>query len=109
MKAALPESAEELVERRWRAGRAERGLPSDAPFAWDRPELVGLDEAEELADALVYRRERYRLWYGADPSCWPAPARERMEAAQRVLDDLLNELRCGPLRADDPGALPAGS
>lgn len=95
--APLPASAQELLDRRWRMGRAERGLAPDAPFAWDRPERVGLDELEELADAAIYRRERYRCWYGRDPAAWPEPARLRMDAAVGAIEDLLAELRCGPL------------
>lgn len=94
---SLPESAHALLDARWRMGRAERGLPLDAPFAWDRPERIGLDELEELADAAIYRRERYRAWYGRDPAAWPEPARLRMDAAVGAIEDLLAELRCGPL------------
>lgn len=98
--APLPASAHELLDRRWRMGRAERGLSPDAPFTWDRPERIGLDELEELADAAIYRRERYRAWYGRDTAAWPEPVRERMDAAVLAIEDLLAELRCGPLGRD---------
>jgi hypothetical protein len=87
--------AAELVERRWRAGRRARGLAPEAPFRWDR-EPVGLDELEELVDAAIYRRERYRAWYGRDASRWPALAVERLAHALGEVEALRLELRHGP-------------
>ncbi len=91
----LDSSAEELLARRFAEGRRARRLAADAPFAWDRG--VGLDELEELLDAAMYRRERYRLWYGRDPAHWPEHARERLAEALGQVEALRLELRHGPL------------
>jgi hypothetical protein len=88
--------AHELVELRWDAGRRASGLAPDAPFALDRPELVGLDELEELVDAAIHRRERYRLWYGSNPSRWPPLAVARLAHAIAEVEALRLELRYGP-------------
>lgn len=92
----LPTDAHELIQQRYDRGRRERGRAEGEPFAWDRLP-VGIDEAEELADAFIYRRERYRLWYGPKPDAWPFPARQRLDDALHSIEDLLAELRCGPL------------
>ena len=44
-------------------------------------ERIGLDELEELVDAAIYRRERYRTWYGRDLATWPGVAWELFEHA----------------------------
>lgn len=48
-------------------------------------------------DAYIYRRERYRTWYGTRADAWPFAARQRLADAERALQDLLHELRCGPI------------
>lgn len=88
-------STEELLERRFWAGRRARGLAPDAPFSWDRG--VGLDELEELLDAAIYRCERYRLWYGRDRARWPEIAVARLDQALGEVEALPLELRHGPL------------
>lgn len=90
-------SVDELLALRWRAGRRARGLDQRAPFRWDRPEAIGLDELEELLDAAIYRRERYVEWYGADIATWPAVAWERLQHAHGEIESLRAELRLGPL------------
>jgi hypothetical protein len=61
-------SVEELLAQRYAAGRRERGLGAEAPFAWDRG--VGVDELEELIDAAIYRRH----WsITRDPAPVPGP------------------------------------
>jgi hypothetical protein len=90
-----------LLARRWREGRRARGLEERAPFVWDRPELVGLDELEELFDAAIYRRERYRAWYGDTEAAWPAAARDRLQHAHSEIEALRAELRLGPQGAPD--------
>ncbi len=91
----LDASTEELLARRFAEGRRARRLAADAPFAWDRG--IGLDELEELLDAAIYRRERYRAWYGRDPARWPEHARERLAEALGQVEALRLELRHGPL------------
>jgi hypothetical protein len=98
--ATLPSDARELIQQRFEAGRRERGRAEGEPFRWDR-EPIGADEIEELADAYVYRRERYRLWYGPTVDRWPFPARQRLDDALHALEDLLAELRHGPIEAGD--------
>jgi hypothetical protein len=88
-------SVEELLARRFEAGRRARGLARGAPFAWDWG--VGLDELEELLDAAIYRRERYRAWYGRDPARWPEHTHERLAQALSEVEALRLELRIGPL------------
>lgn len=78
------------------------GCFAEAPLAWDRPERVGEDELEELLDAAIYRRERYRAWYGADVAGWPAVAWERWRHARAEIEALRAELRLGPLDAREP-------
>jgi hypothetical protein len=90
-------SVEEMLNRRYEAGRRERGRDPAAAFTWDRG--PGLDELEELIDAAIYRREGYRGWYGRDPTRWPEVARERMEQALGEVEALRLELRHGPLVA----------
>jgi len=96
-------SVEELLVRRFEAGRRARGLAPGAPFAWDRG--VGLDELEELVDAAIYRRERYRAWYGRDASRWPEVAHERLAQAMGEVEALRLELRIGPLALDGAGGI----
>jgi hypothetical protein len=60
---------------------------------------VGVDELEELIDAAIYRRERYRAWYGRSSASWPEHARERMAQALGEVEALRLELRHGPLVA----------
>jgi hypothetical protein len=91
----LDRSVEELLAERYAAGRRERGLGPEAPFRWDRG--VGIDELEELLDAAIYRRERYRLWYGRDVARWPEHAHERLAQALGAVEALRLELRIGPL------------
>ena len=91
-----------LLDARWRAGRAARGLSPSAPFVWDRPECIGLDEIEELLDVAIYRRERYRAWYGRDERAWPAVAWERWHHALAEIEALRAELRVGPLSGREP-------
>jgi hypothetical protein len=88
-------SGEELVARRFEACRRARGLSPSAPFVWDHG--VGLDELEEAIDCAIYRRERYRLWYGRHASHWPEHARERMAQALGEVEALRLELRHEPL------------
>lgn len=92
-------TALELIRDRYGAGRAERGL-TDEPFRWDHPE-VGVDELEELLDAAIYRRERYREWYGHDESKWSYVAWQRLHEAIAAIDTLIAELKLGPL-TDNP-------
>jgi hypothetical protein len=89
-------TALDLIRSRWEAGRIERGLAVGAPFQWDNPEL-GVDELEELVDAWIYRRERYRVWYGTDESTWPYIAFERLQEATAAIESLRAELKRGPL------------
>ena len=91
-------STEELLARRFEVGRRARGLAADAPFTWDRG--PGLDELEELVDAAIYRRERYRLWYGRDRAGWPEHAHEGVAQALAEVEALRLELRHGPLAVD---------
>ena len=93
----LPSDAAALIEQRYDRGRRERGRAEGEPFRWDRPELIGLDEIEEAADLYIYKRERYRLWYGPTPDAWPYPARQRLDDALHAIEDLLAELRHGPI------------
>ena len=99
---ALDVPLDELLSRRWSKGRRARGLDARAPFVWDRPECIGLDELEELLDAFAYRRERYRTWYGSDESAWPYVAWERLQESQAAIESLRAELRLGPLDAREP-------
>ena len=96
----LPSDARALIAERYERGRRERGRAENDPFRWDRLP-VGIDEAEELADAWIYRRERYRTWYGPRADDWPYVARQRLDAALHALEDLLAELRHGPLVTGD--------
>lgn len=96
---------DELIARRWRAGRRARGLDQRAPFRWDRPEAIGFDELEELVDAAIYRRERYRAWYGDDVAHWPAVAWDRLQHARGEIESLRAELRLGPLSKREPRAV----
>ena len=89
-------TALELAEERWERGRVERGLEVGAPFHWDNDE-VGVDEIEELVDAFIYRRQRYREWYGLDTQKWPYVAWERLQEAIGAIDTLIAELKLGPL------------
>lgn len=88
-------TALELMDERWGRGRAERGLTTE-PFRWDNDE-VGVDELEELLDAAIYRRERYKFWYGPDVATWPYVAWERLQEAIGAIDTLIAELKLGPL------------
>lgn len=99
---ALTLTLDELLERRWRQGRRARGLDERAPFRWDRPEAIGLDELEELLDAAIYRRERYRAWYGDDAAAWPAVVWDRLQHARGEIESLRAELRLGPLSKREP-------
>jgi len=90
----LPNDARELIEQRYQRGRRERGRAEGEPFQWDRLP-VGADEAEELADAFIYKRERYRQWYGSRTDEWPFVARQRLDQVLHALEDLLAELRHG--------------
>ena len=96
----LPHDARELIEQREEAGRRERGRANGEPFRWERLP-IGVDEAEEAADVYIYRRERYSAWYGPKADDWPYVARQRLDAALHALEDLLAELRCGPLPMRD--------
>jgi len=97
----LPTDARELIASRYEAGRRERGRAEGEPFRWDRPELIGLDEAEELADAVIYREQRYIAWYGRHRGAWPYVAQQRLADAERALQELLHELACGPIEIVD--------
>jgi len=97
----LPTDAREFIQQRFDRGRRERGRAEAEPFRWDHPELIGLDEAEELADAVVYREQRYLRWYGPRVDDWPYFARQRLDAALHALEDLLAELKHGPIEVRD--------
>lgn len=97
----LPSDARELIEQRFERGRRERGRAEGEPFAWDRLP-VGMDEAEELADAVVYREQRYIAWYGRHRGAWPYVAQQRLADAERALQELRHELACGPIEVREP-------
>jgi len=100
----LPRDARELIAERYDRGRRERGWAEGEPFRWDRLP-VGMDEAEEAADLVIYREQRYICWYGRNRAAWPFVAQQRLADAERSLQELLHELRCGPIDVRDPAEI----